>query len=112
VQSGSASNIPVQEYIHAFLNLYFVTIIISFVFYFLFGYLLYASLFAAVGSAVDNETDTQQFLLPLTIPLILGFVASQFIMQDPEGPVGFWMSIFPLTSPVAMLVRIPCGNCC
>jgi ABC-2 type transport system permease protein len=109
VQSGSASNIPVQEYIHAFLNLDFVTIIISFVFYFLFGYLLYASLFAAVGSAVDNETDTQQFLLPLTIPLILGFVASQFIMQDPEGPVGFWMSIFPLTSPVAMLVRIPFG---
>ena len=43
-------------------------------FYLLFitGYLLYASVFAAIGSAVDNETETQQFMLPVTIPIILG----------------------------------------
>ncbi|MCK7539164.1 MAG: ABC transporter permease [Marinilabiliales bacterium] len=47
-------------------------IIFCFVFYFITGYLLYASLFAAIGSAVDNETETQQFMLPVTIPIILG----------------------------------------
>lgn len=87
----------------------FPTIIVSFLFYFLFGYLLYAALFAAVGSAVDNETDTQQFMLPLTVPLILSIVMAQFIAADPDGQVAFWFSMFPLTSPIAMMIRIPFG---
>ena len=87
----------------------FETIILMFLFYFVGGYLLYASLFAAIGSAVDNETDTQQFMLPLTIPLVLSIVLSQFIINNPDGPAAFWMSIFPLTSPVIMMVRLPFG---
>ena len=46
----------------------------AFLFYFLGGYLLYGSMFAAIGAAVDNETDTQQFMLPISIPLIIGIV--------------------------------------
>jgi len=81
----------------------------SFLFYFLFGYLLYGALFAAIGSAVDNETDTQQFMLPVTIPLILSMVMIGFIITNPGGPVAFWLSIIPLTSPVIMMARIPFG---
>ncbi|HKK41581.1 MAG TPA: ABC transporter permease, partial [Bacteroidales bacterium] len=51
-------------------------IIISFIFYFATGYLLYASVFAAIGSAVDNETETQQFMLPVTIPIILALMVA------------------------------------
>ena len=80
-----------------------------FLFYFLFGYLLYAALFAAVGSAVDSEADTQQFMLPITIPLIFAIVMNNFIINNPEGPVAFWLSIIPLTSPVVMMIRIPFG---
>ncbi len=80
-----------------------------FIFYFLAGYLLYGAFFAAFGSAVDSETDTQQFMLPVSLPLIMGFIAGQFITQNPEGSLGFWLSIFPLTSPVVMMVRIPFG---
>ena len=87
----------------------FPVIIGGFLFYFLFGYLLYAALFAAVGSAVDNETDTQQFMLPLTVPLILSIVMAQFIAGDPDGSVSFWFSIFPLTSSIAMMIRLPFG---
>ncbi len=81
----------------------------SFLFYFLGGYLLYASLFAAVGSAVDNEADTQQFMLPITIPLILGIFVMMNAMQAPHAPLAFWFSMIPLTSPIVMLVRIPFG---
>jgi ABC-2 type transport system permease protein len=81
----------------------------SFLFYFLGGYLLYGALFAAVGSAVDNEADTQQFMLPLTVPLILSFTLAQNVMTNPESSLAFWLSIFPLTSPVIMMVRIPFG---
>ncbi len=79
----------------------------SFLLYFLFGYLLYAALFAAIGSAVDNEADTQQFMLPITVPLILAIIMSSFITQNPNGPVAFWLSIIPFTSPVVMMIRIP-----
>ncbi len=84
-------------------------ILLSFIFYFLGGYLMYSSLFAAIGSAVDAEADTQQFLLPITIPLILSFVLIQPIMENPEGSLAFWMSIIPFTSPIIMMVRLPFG---
>jgi ABC-2 type transport system permease protein len=84
-------------------------IFLLFIFYFLAGYLMYSSLFAAVGSAVDAEADTQQFILPITIPLILSFVLIQPIMDNPDGALAFWMSIIPFTSPVIMMVRLPFG---
>lgn len=87
----------------------FPVMIGSFLFFFLVGYLLYAALFAAIGGAVDSEADTQQFMFPITIPLILAIILSQFIIQDPDGPVAFWLSIFPLTAPVIMMIRIPFG---
>lgn len=82
-------------------------IIFSFIFFFLTGYLLYASLFAAIGSAVDNETETQQFMLPVTIPIILGLFVAMGTMQNPESSLSFWFSIIPLTSPIVMMARIP-----
>ncbi|AKQ44813.1 ABC transporter permease [Rufibacter radiotolerans] len=82
----------------------------GFLFYFLGGYLLYGALFGAVGAAVDSETDSQQFMLPITVPLILSFVVAQtIIMKDPNGPVAFWMSMIPFTSPVVMMLRLPFG---
>ncbi|MFW5687363.1 MAG: ABC transporter permease [Bacteroidota bacterium] len=83
--------------------------IFSFIFYFLGGYLLYAALFAAIGSAVDNEADTQQFMLPITIPMIFSIIMAQMVMNNPSGPVAFWLSIIPFTSPIIMMVRIPFG---
>jgi ABC-2 type transport system permease protein len=84
-------------------------IIFSFVFYFITGYLLYASIFAAIGSAVDNETETQQFMLPVTIPIILALMVAMGTMQNPESSLSFWCSMIPLTSPIVMVARIPFG---
>jgi ABC-2 type transport system permease protein len=82
-------------------------ILVCFAFYFLFGYLLYAALFAAVGSAVDSEADTQQFILPVTIPLIASFIIAQSVVTDPDSSMAQFFSIFPLTSPIVMMVRLP-----
>ncbi|MBN2745926.1 MAG: ABC transporter permease [Bacteroidales bacterium] len=97
------------EALDAISTINFPVIIGGFLFYFLFGYLLYSALFAAVGSAVDNETDTQQFMLPLTVPLILSIMLAQNIASDPDGPLSFWLSTIPFTSPIAMMIRIPFG---
>jgi ABC-2 type transport system permease protein len=103
--SGEQSN----EVISAIQSIDFPVMIGMFLFFFLFGYLLYAALFAAVGSAVDSEADTQQFMLPLTVPLILSIIMAQYVIQEPQGPIAFWFSIIPLTSPVIMMIRIPFG---
>ena len=99
----------VNEIFEALNTVNFPVMIGAFVFFFLFGYLMYGSLFAAIGGAVDSEADTQQFMLPITVPLILSIVMMQYFIQDPSGQIAFWFSIFPLTSPVAMMIRIPFG---
>lgn len=81
-----------------------------FLFYFLGGYLLYSSMFAAVGAAVDSETDTQQFMLPITLPMMLSIFIAQTAVYNPDGPAVFWCSIIPFTSPVVMMIRIAMGN--
>ena len=82
-------------------------LIFYFIFYFLGGYLLYGSFFACIGSAVDNESDTHQMVLPITIPLILSIVMIEAIIRNPDGSLALWMSIFPLSSPIAMMIRLP-----
>ncbi|PTX17974.1 ABC-2 type transport system permease protein [Pontibacter mucosus] len=94
----------------SFASLNIGLIFFSFLFYFLGGYLLYGSLFGAIGAAVDNETDTQQFMMPITIPLVIAFIMSySIVLKNPDGPVAFWMSMIPLTSPIVMMVRVPFG---
>ena len=88
-------------------NINISKVLMCFAFYFLFGYLLYAALFAAIGSAVDSEADTQQFILPVTIPLIASFIIAQSVVTDPDSSMAQFFSIFPLTSPIVMMVRLP-----
>jgi ABC-2 type transport system permease protein len=98
-----------QEVLGTFDLGYILSILGAFVFFFLGGYLLYSALFAAVGSAVDNETETQQFMMPITIPLILALYIGFAAARNPESSLAFWGSIIPFTSPIVMLVRIPFG---
>lgn len=80
---------------------------ISFIIYFIGGYMLYASIFAAIGSAVDSQEDTQQFMAPVTIFMIFALYAGIYSMENPDGPLAFWCSMIPFTSPIVMMVRIP-----
>jgi ABC-2 type transport system permease protein len=100
-------NGQVADFMTAINGLDFVQIISLFIVYFLGGYLLYASLFAAIGSAVDNETDTQQFSMPIMLPIIFAIYAGIFSAENPDGPLAFWCSMIPFTSPIVMMVRLP-----
>lgn len=79
-----------------------------FIFYWITGFLFYSALFAAVGSAVDSETETQQFMFPITLPLLFTYILSvSYLFMVPDSPLAVWLSIVPLSAPVAMMVRIP-----
>ncbi len=98
------------EVINEFTSLPWMQIGISFLFYFLGGYLLYGALFAAVGSAVDSPAEAQQFMFPITIPMLISYMSLfMFILKDPHGPISVWLSIIPITSPIAMMGRIGFG---
>lgn len=76
-------------------------------FLFIGGFLLYASFFATVGSAASPDTETQQFILPITIPIVIAVFIAVTIMENPNSDLVFYSSLFPLTSPVVMAARLP-----
>lgn len=99
-----------QLFIKELWNLPIASILIGFIVYFIGGYFLYSSFYAAIGAAVDNQTDSQQFLLPVIMPLMLSVYVGFFsVVNDPNSTIAVAFSMFPLTSPIVMLMRIPFG---
>ncbi len=111
--SAAIQNAPkpeLNQLVIDILKLPYASLLSFFIIYFLGGYFLYSSIYAAIGAAVDSETDTQQFMFPIIIPLVLGIYVGFFsVVENPHGTVSTIFSIFPLTSPIVMLMRIPFG---
>lgn len=82
-------------------------IIVCFIFYFFGGYLFYSSLFAAIGSVVsDDAQEAQSLMLPITMPIIFGFIILSSNLNTPDNSAMFWGSMIPFTSPIVMMGRI------
>ena len=110
IKESLASNPKIKKAYEQISNIPVAKITVSFIIYFLGGYLLYGALFAAVGSAVDTPADAQQFMLPIMLPILIGFFSmSMFVFDDPSGPMSFWLSMIPFTSPIVMMGRIGFG---
>jgi ABC-2 type transport system permease protein len=98
-----------NDFAVAFLSINWPLLITLFIFFFIGGFLLYGAMFAAIGSAVDAETDTQQFMLPVSLPLIFGFIVAEMLLQNPDSPVGVIFELVPFTSPIVMMIRSAMG---
>ena len=81
-------------------------LMLAFVLFFLGGYLLFAGLFAAVGSMVDQEADAQSLQVPLMIPIMLPLFFLASVADQPDAPLSVFLSHFPVSSPVLMVVRM------
>ena len=97
------------EILTAIVSLPYAELGIMFVCYFIGGYLLYASFFAAVGAAINTQEDSSQFIMPVILILVFALYAAMGSAENTDGPLAFWSSMFPLTSPIVMMVRIPFG---
>lgn len=99
-----------EGYIQAVLQFPWESMAFFFMLFFISGYLIFSSLYAAIGAAVDQETDTQQFMFPIVLPLVfamyIGFIS---VFDAPHGDIAVFFSIFPLTAPIVMLMRLPFG---
>ncbi len=100
-----------MDHIHEIFAQVNIPLIIGcFLFYFLGGYFMYASLFAAVGSTVNEDPqDAQTLTLPITMPIIFGFVIMMQAVNNPNSPLAVFGSLFPLTSPIVMMARVAHG---
>ena len=89
------------------LKAFLPTFLIVMPFLFVGGFLLYASFFAVVGSASNPDTETQQYILPITVPIIISMLIATTIMNNPDSNLVYYSSMFPLTSPIVMASRLP-----
>jgi ABC-2 type transport system permease protein len=74
--------------------------------YFLMGYAVYASLMGAVGVLVPNLRESSQYTVIVVIPLIIPLLFVSVLIEHPAGALAVALSLFPLTAPVTMMLRL------
>jgi len=108
--SGNNISGMVGEVQKVFTSINVSLIIFCFAFYLLGGFFFYSSLYAAIGSAVNEDMrEAQSLAFPVTLLIIFSIILMTSAMADPTGPVAFWASIIPFSSPIVMMARIPFG---
>lgn len=108
-QMGGVAGMDIEGALSSIMSVNWFEIIFFFLIYFIGGFVMFASIFATIGAAVDNEEDTQQFMTPITIIMLFSFYAGFYSINNPDGPLAFWGSLIPITSPIVMMVRLPFG---
>ena len=107
VSEGGAQFSTLNSQLSIILSIDWGFVVVMFFVYFVGGYLLYSSMFAAIGASVDNESDTSQFMTPITLVVLFALYAGMYSAENPDGPLAFWCSMIPFTSPIVMMVRVP-----
>ncbi|NPV55172.1 MAG: ABC transporter permease [Anaerolineae bacterium] len=81
-------------------------IILWVVLFFVIGYFLYASLMAGIGALVSSIKEASQLTMLVVMPMTVPLIFSGSLLTQPNGTLSTALSLFPLTSPVAMAARL------
>lgn len=76
------------------------------VLYFLLGYAVYAALMGGIGALAPNLRETGQTVTLVIMPLVVPLMFINLLIDKPNHPLAIFMSMFPLTAPVAMMTRL------
>lgn len=74
--------------------------------FFLLGYAVYASLMASIGALVPNLREGSQLTTVVIMPMIVPLMFISTLLNTPDSPLAIFLSLFPFTSPVTMMMRI------
>lgn len=69
------------------------------------GVLMFGSLYIAIGAACSDIRETQTLVMPVMMLGMLPLFALINMIERPSGPLAMWLSFFPFSSPIAMVVR-------
>jgi ABC-2 type transport system permease protein len=82
------------------------SIILWGVIFFVFGYLVYAALMAGVGALVPSLREASQATTVVVIPMMIPLFIISALIEKPNSPLAVGFSLFPLTSPTTMMLRL------
>jgi ABC-2 type transport system permease protein len=71
-----------------------------------FGYLLFASVMAAAGAIAPTAREGAQVTWLLILPLMPTLMFGPAFLEDPNGTLSVVLSLFPFSSPSAMVTRL------
>jgi ABC-2 type transport system permease protein len=74
------------------------------------GYLLFASIMAAAGAIAPNAREGGQMTWLLVIPLMPTLMFGELLVNQPDHPLTLVLSLFPFSSPSAMVTRLAVGS--
>ncbi len=70
------------------------------------AFIMVSGLMAAVGATVTAASEGQQIMALFTIPIWLPYIFIATFIQNPNSPLAIAMSIFPLTAPMSIAMRL------
>jgi ABC-2 type transport system permease protein len=74
--------------------------------YYLLGYLMFAAVYVGIGAVANNMREGPQFAAFFTLPAMLPLYFTATIAAQPDGAFATALSIFPITAPLAMIMRV------
>jgi ABC-2 type transport system permease protein len=74
--------------------------------YFVGGYAIYGAQFAGIGALAPDVNQTKSVTWIVMLPIIVAYMFSAVAFDNPTSPLAVFLSLFPLTSPVAMIGRM------
>lgn len=74
--------------------------------YYLLGYLMFAAVYVGIGAVANNMREGPQYAAFFTIPALLPLYFTASIAAQPDGTFATILSLFPVTAPLAMVMRI------
>ncbi|HTQ11383.1 MAG TPA: ABC transporter permease, partial [Fimbriimonadaceae bacterium] len=87
-----------------------ISMILYFILFFVFGYFLYASIYTAIGAPFNTDQEAQQLSMVPMFFIVSVWAFFPSLMNNPNGGVAIFASLFPLTSPLAMFLRTSMGQ--
>jgi ABC-2 type transport system permease protein len=78
--------------------------------YFVLGYLLFAAIFGAVGALSNSMREGPGYAAMFTLPAALPFYLFSVFLATPNAPLPTVLSIFPITAPISMMMRLSIGS--
>ncbi|MBK8271219.1 MAG: ABC transporter permease [Planctomycetes bacterium] len=77
-----------------------------FLFFLTIAVFMYGSLFLAAGSCCNDIKETQSLIMPVMFPMIIPMMMIPLLIRDPSGQIATFFSLFPLTAPMIMTMRL------
>jgi ABC-2 type transport system permease protein len=70
------------------------------------AFIMICGLMAAIGATVSEGSEGQQIMGLFTIPIWLPYLFIASFIQNPNSPLAIAMSLFPLTAPMTITLRL------